>query len=297
MIKRTLVFENPAWLSKKDNQLEIKLTDTGELKHTPIEDIGVLILEHPQITLTHGLLTALAENLTAVVTCSANHIPCGLMLPIEGHHLQQAHIQAQWEAKKTRQKAIWQQLIRSKINNQAGLLDLLNLPADPLKLWAKKVTSGDRKNHEARAAKYFWGQLFRDLPDFTRDAEGYPPNNLLNYGYAVLRAITARAIVGAGLHPSVGIHHENEYNAWCLADDVMEPYRPWVDKIVRELTDHREIELITKPIKAELLKIAVQDVKMNRERSPLMIAVQQTAASLAQVYLGEKKGLALPEWP
>ncbi|MCK6601196.1 MAG: type II CRISPR-associated endonuclease Cas1 [Bacteroidetes bacterium] len=297
MLKRTLLFENPALLSRKNNQLEIKLLETGELKQTPIEDIGVLILEHPQITVTHSLLTFCAENQTVVVTCSSNHMPSGIFLPIDGHHLQQAHIDAQWNAKKPKRKAIWQTIIKSKITNQGRNLETLNLNPAPLFLWAKKVSSGDGTNLEARAAKYYWQELFKDQTGFTRDQDGNPPNNLLNYGYAILRSVTARAVVASGLHPSIGVHHQNEYNAWCLADDLMEPYRPFVDRVVREIADHREISEITRPIKAELLKIPVLDVKISGERSPLAIAVQQTTSSLAQVFLGNRKELSLPEWP
>lgn len=298
MLKRTIVIQSPSFLSKKDNQLVVQQTDTGEEHSVPIEDIGVLLLEHYQITVTSALLAALCEAKAVVVPCRTNKLPAGLLLPIEGHHLQQSVMEAQLAVKKPVLKRAWQQLIRAKILNQAWLLELENVNTDPMIRWAKSVNSGDTKNLEARAARFYWQELFTPIDDFTRDPEGDPPNNLLNYGYAILRSVVARSVVGAGLHPTLGVKHQNQYNAFCLADDLMEPYRPWVDRIVREIVGHRDDYFtLNKPIKEALLQVPVLDVMIEGERRPLMIATQQTAVSLVKLYQGEGKTLALPVWP
>ncbi|MDR0834842.1 MAG: type II CRISPR-associated endonuclease Cas1 [Candidatus Symbiothrix sp.] len=326
MIKKTLYFENPAYLSLKNQQLVMKLPEVEKndslpesfkadsLKTIPIEDIGVVILDNKQITITHGLIEALLANNCAVITCGSNRMPVGLQLPLDGNTLQRERFQAQIEASVPLKKQLWQQTIQAKITNQAAVLEFRNvenkkcrndtgyIETGNMRAWVGQVKSGDSDNLEARAAAYYWKNLFPDVADFTRGREGVPPNNLLNYGYAILRALVARALVASGLLPTFGIHHHNRYNAYCLADDIMEPYRPFVDKLVVEVFNveikkcrNVEIEL-TKDIKVKLLQIPVLDVVINEQRSPLMIAVGQTTASLAKCYLGESRKIAYPQF-
>jgi CRISPR-associated protein Cas1 len=225
-------------------------------------------------------------------------MPAGLLLPLEANTLQQERFQAQIEASIPLKKQLWQQTIHAKILNQAHLLQACRQPGVKNMLaWAENVKSGDSENLEARAAAYYWDNLFPAIKEFRRGREGIPPNNLLNYGYAILRAIVARALVASGLLPTFGIHHHNRYNAYCLADDVMEPYRPFVDKIVVEITDSGEkFDELTKELKVRLLGVPVTDVIVNGQRSPLMIAVGQTTASLAKCFLGESRKMIYPSF-
>ena len=232
MIKRTLYFGNPAYLKTDNLQLVAEMKkEEPETHSVPVEDIGIIILDHPQITITSGLMTRLLEQNVGLVTCDSTHHPVGLMLNLEGHSLQSQKHQAQIEASQPLKKQCWQQTIVAKIDNQARLLKSLGMETNYLTTLMDKVKSGDSDNCEARAAVYYWKHLFSEVPDFRRERYGPPPNNLLNYGYAILRALMARALVGSGLLPSLGIFHRNQYNAYCLADDIMEPYRPYVDRL------------------------------------------------------------------
>lgn len=298
MIKRTLYFGNPAYLSKKDNQLKIELLEGNEANKiitVPIEDIGIIILDNPQITVTQAVMSGLIENNSALVTCAPNHIPNGLLLPLEGNHIQSERFAEQINASAPLKKQLWRQTVKAKIFNQALLLDSIGKESKNMKTWSSKVSSGDKNNLESRAAVYYWKNIFDTIPDFIRQRDGDIPNSFLNYGYAVLRAITARSLVGSGLLPTLGIHHHNKYNAYCLADDIMEPYRPYVDAIVLDILNKfpREEE-ITKDIKKMILELAVKDVKMEKEESPLMIAMQRTTASLAKCFAGDERNLLYP---
>lgn len=308
MIKKTIYFENPAYLSMKNSQLVINLPEVVQsdtLSETfkqeavstiPIEDIGIVILDNKQITLTHGLLEALLNNNAAVITCGSNRMPIGLHLPLEGNTTQSERTQAQIDASLPLKKQLWQQTIQSKITNQAYVLKTYrNEVVKNMLLWSKDVKSGDSDNLEARAAAYYWANMFKKVDGFRRSREGIPPNNLLNYGYAILRAVIARSLVASGLFPALGIHHHSRYNAYCLADDIMEPYRPFVDKMVVEIVDSGEsYQELTKSVKMKLLGIPVMDVTINGQRSPLMVASAFTTASLAKCYLGESRKIAFP---
>ncbi|MCG9900083.1 MAG: type II CRISPR-associated endonuclease Cas1 [Hydrotalea sp.] len=264
-------------------------------KRVPIEDIGVLVLEHLQVTITHYLLNKLVSNNTAVVTCDEFHHPSGLLLPIEGHTLQSQKQKAQVEASQPLKKQLWQQTIVAKIRNQAAVLERQSAPYEYLERLSKEVKSGDSENAEGQAAAYYWKRVFPGLPDFKRDRYGFPPNHLLNYGYAILRATVARSIVASGLLPSLGLHHRNQYNAFCLADDIMEPYRPYVDLTVCSLIRNvipAEIDRSTKQI---LLRIPAMDVIMDGQRSPLMNAVNRTTASLSKCYEGVSRKILYPD--
>ncbi len=301
MIKRTLYFGNPAYLRCHNEQLKIEIPTTDDSQNgrsttIPIEDIGVVILDNPQVTITHHLMHRLLENNCAFITTDDRHMPAGLMLNLEGNTLQQERFEAQVEASLPLKKQLWSQTIEYKIRNQAAVLKLRGVKNENMLYWADSVKSGDSENHEARAAAFYWQNIFPADFLFLRDPEGAFPNNLLNYGYAVLRAITARSLVGSGLLPTLGIHHANRYNAYCLADDIMEPYRPYVDKTVLAIVDKTpHIAELTKELKAQLLTIPVVDVIVNGQSSPLMIAMQQTTASLARCFLGEIRKISYPE--
>lgn len=304
MIKRTLYFGNPAYLSLRNSQLVINLPEANGMDDRtgnntiPIEDIGIVLLDHKQITITQGLLEALLSNNAAVITCDSSRMPVGLLLPLSGNTTQSERFQAQIDASLPLRKQLWQQTIQAKIGNQAYVLNTCrNAVVKNMLAWVDEVKSGDSDNLEARAAAYYWSNMFPDVPGFRRGREGPPPNNLLNYGYAILRAVVARSLVASGLLPTLGIHHHNRYNAYCLADDIMEPYRPFVDKLVVELTDSGEdFQELTKSLKTKLLSIPVLDVIINDQRSPLMIAVGITTASLAKCYLGEVRKIVYPEF-
>lgn len=309
MIKRTLYFGNPAYLSKSNAQLVIKQpetekkTDVSQSVKTdsattiPIEDIGVAILDHPQITITQGLLAALLDNNTAVITCDSTHHPSGLLLPLSVHNIQAERFRAQIDASEPLKKQLWQQTVSAKIVNQAMLLKKRGVGIQNMLFWAREVKSGDTENHEGRAAAYYWKNLFRDDMKFTRDRFGEPPNNVLNYGYAILRAIVARGLVGSGLLPTLGIHHTNKYNAYALADDIMEPYRPFVDAIVCDILDNGEdISELSTSLKKQLFTIPVLDIMIAEERSPLMVGLQRTTASLAKCFEGNNRKVIYPEF-
>lgn len=303
MIKRTLCFTNPAYLSLKNEQLVVKMPQTDGDKQSekittiPIEDIGVVVIDNRQITITSGLMDALLANNCALITCDGKSLPVGLMLPLSGNTTQSERFRYQIDATLPLKKQLWQQTVQAKIVNQSTVLSkCTDAEVGCMHAWSKDVKSGDSDNLEGRAAAYYWKKLFGNINDFNRDREGVPPNNLLNYGYAILRAVVARALVSSGMLPTLGIHHHNRYNAYCLADDIMEPYRPFVDELVFNLVNEKGLpeEGLTKEWKAELLKIPVLDVVISGKRSPLMVAVSQTTASLYRCYSGEIRKIVYP---
>ena len=308
MIKRTVYFGNPAYLNLRDDQLIVRLpeVETNEtlpenfkkesVASIPIEDLGIIVLDHPRITITQGLIEKLLDNNVAIITCDKQHLPTGLLLPLCGNTLQSERFKDQINASEPLKKNIWQQTIVAKISNQAIVLKKHGYPSDNMNYWSENVKSGDTGNHEARAAAYYWGNIFQEShPSFTRDRDGEPPNNLLNYGYSILRGVVARSLVSSGLLPTLGVHHHNKYNAYCLADDIMEPYRPYVDevvlKIMKSMGDYKEL---TKEIKAELLTIPVLDVIIEGDKSPLMIGIQKTTSSLVRCFNGEQRKVLYP---
>ena len=309
MIKKTLYFGSPVYLSLRNAQLVIKLPEvekSASLPDTfkkqsevtrPVEDLGVVILDNRQITITSGVLEALLENNCAVITCDSKSMPVGLMLPLYGNTTQNERFRQQLDASLPLKKQLWQQTIKTKIDNQASVLnDCVGEEMKCMRVWANEVRSGDPDNLEARAAAYYWKSLFGYIEGFSRDREGIPPNNLLNYGYAILRAIVAPGVVTRGLFSPLGIHHHNRYNAYCLADDIMEPYRPYVDRLVYQLVQSYGSELeLTKEIKGSLLSIPTLEVKIGGKRSPLMVAVGQTTASLYKCFSGELRHILYPE--
>lgn len=295
MIKRTLFFGNPAYLSTKNEQIVISYPDKEqETKTVAIEDIGVIVLENQQITITNGLLEKLTNNNVALINCDQYHLPIGLLMPLNGHTEQSERFKNQINASAPLKKNLWQQTISCKIINQAGLLNEKGIPCRKMEIWAKEVTSGDALNHESRAAVFYWQNLIQ-IENFTRGQKGIAPNNLLNYGYAILRAITARAIVSSGMLPTLGIFHRNKYNAYCLADDIMEPYRPYVDLIVCHIMETEDnYEELTIEIKKQLLSIASIDVLIDGKNSPLMVAMSRTTHSLHECFEGTARKILYP---
>lgn len=294
MIKRTLYFGNPAYLHTANEQLVIK-TKEGEEKSAPIEDLSLVILDHQQITITQGLMAKLLANNVALITCNDTHHPAGLFLNLDGNTLQSKIFRYQVEASLPLKKQLWQQTIIAKIQNQAAMLTRERVSNTLMLRYAREVKSGDADNHEALAASYYWKNIFPDFLQFSRDRDGLPPNNLLNYGYAILRALVARSLVGSGLMPTLGIKHKNQYNAYCLADDIMEPYRPYVDKVVCDIVMMNGQFLNMGPsMKKELLQIPTMDVVMESQTSPLLTAVQRTTASLARCFEGTTRRILYP---
>lgn len=308
MIKKTLYFGNPAYLSLRNKQLVIRLPEVesgnmpDEMKReafttVPIEDIGVVVLDNRQITITQGLVAALLQNTTALITCDDRRMPTGLLLPLQGNTVQNERFRSQLEASQPLRKQLWQQTVRAKIENQAAVLRLYTVKSVArMYTMADNVKSGDSDNFEAQAAVYYWKNVFTDIPTFIRDQNGEPPNNLLNYGYAILRAVVARALVSSGLLPVYGIHHHNRYNPYCLADDIMEPYRPYVDmQVLHIMQQYEEIpENLPKEMKRDLLSIPVIDTMIGGKKRPLMIAVSETTASLAKCFAGELRKISYP---
>jgi CRISPR-associated protein Cas1 len=302
MIKRTLYFGNPAYLKTQHEQLVVEFPQPKSIAENikekqviPIEDIGLMVLDHQQITITQALLAKLLANNVALVTCDDTHHPKGMLFNLEGNTLQSQKYQAQLEVTVPLKKQLWAQTVEYKINNQAAALAHQKAPYSLLQHLAKQVKSGDSENHEAQAAVFYWKNIFPDFLEFRRERHGLPPNNLLNYGYAILRAVVARSLVGSGLLPTLGIHHKNQYNAYCLADDIMEPYRPYIDLMVCEMIRSNGTFLeMTPAMKKQFLGIPVIDVTIDGKKSPLMYAVQRTTSSLCRCYEGKTRKILFP---
>lgn len=299
MIKRVLCFTNPAYLSLHDCQLVVEqpAADPPVPKRTiPIEDIGVVILEHKQITITLALTAALLDNNCAIITCNDYYLPTGLLLPLDGHNLQSERYQEQINASEPLRKQLWQQTVSSKIRSQAYVLSKILVENRNMLTWASSVRSGDADNLEGRAAAYYWKNVFGDTT-FVRGQFEDIQNAMLNYGYSVVRAMMARSLVAAGLLPTLGIHHHSRYDAYCLADDIMEPYRAFVDlKVLELLPLYKDSETLTLVIKRDLLSITTTDVIIEGHRSPMMIAMQTTANSVRQCFSGEARKVIYPDW-
>lgn len=293
MLKRTLFFSNPCRLSVKDKQMVIELRESGETLTASVEDVGFVVLEHQQISISLPLIGELSANNVAVVFCDGSYHPSSMLLNLNGHHLQQEMFSRQIAAGLPLKKNLWRQTIEAKIKNQARLLEKLKMDYKKVAWFGESVKSGDVDNREGAAARAYWPILFGEA--FTRERHGDPPNNMLNYGYAILRAAVARALAGSGLLATLGIHHHNRYNAFCLADDIMEPYRPFVDGLVHQLcAEFEDISELTTVIKMRLLAILTLDVKFGNKKSPLMVALSCTSASLAKCYSGFSKKLKFP---
>ncbi len=293
MLKRTLFFSNAYHLSTRNKQLVVKSKNTEEVKTVPIEDIGCIVFEHPQITFTQSVMQLLAENNSAVVFCNTRYMPSSMLFHLDTNQVQSELFKSQIEAGSALKKQLWKQTVQAKIANQAALLKMCNLPYKDIYNLIKAVKSGDKENVEGWAARLYWPRLMGKR--FRRSPEGFFPNSVLNYGYAILRAATARALSGSGLLPTLGIFHRNRYNAFALADDIMEPYRPYVDRTTLHIMNKFEdVDDISQEIKQELLQILTTDVHFKTVRRPLMIGLSQTTASLAKCFNGTKRKLEYP---
>lgn len=290
MIKRTLLFSNPYHLHLKYNQLVVDNKETGETKSLPVEDLGFVVLEHPQITFSQGIMRLFLEHNVAVVFCNDRYLPTGVLLNMDGHNLQTARFRAQLDASLPLKKNLWMQTIRQKLLNQADILNQEQKDGAALVQKARMVRSGDQSNEEAKGAAIYWSRLFGKA--FRRERYGDSPNGLLNYGYAILRAAVARALAGSGLHPTLGIFHRNQYNTYCLADDIMEPYRPFVDRLVLDwIASHGLHAEVDQQAKAHLLGVLTMDVYIGKRQRPLMLALSETTSSLADCFEGKRKTL------
>lgn len=291
MIKRTLLVENKTVITTKNLQLILK----SEIKESsiPIEDIGFLVIDNNETYLSIPAINLLVENNTAIIICGTNHLPNGMLLNLNSHHIQQEIFKNQIDASAPLKKQLWQHTIVEKITNQGILLEKITGNKNAFPFLASKVVSGDTTNMEGVAASQYWKSFFE--VDFKRERFGDYPNNFLNYGYAILRAATARALSGSGLLNTLGIHHKSKYNAFALADDIMEPFRPIVDEAIYAIMQNFEEQELNTAIKAELLKILTRTVYFKEEKSPLMVALQKTASSLQQCYTGDRKKIKYPK--
>lgn len=260
-------------------------------KSVPIEDIGFVILEHRQIDISLPLLNALSDNNVAVILCGDDFMPNAMLMNLDSNRTQGESFRTQIEASEPLKKGLWKQTVEAKIRNQAALLNKLGLDGDKLKPYYANVKSGDADNREGIAAKIYWSELFGS--GFVRLRDGAEPNNLLNYGYTLLRAAVARSLMGSGLFPAFGIFHRNRYNAFPLADDIMEPYRPYVDEIVYGLYADGERKL-TKEVKSKLLGLLFTDTVFGKVTRPLDVGLTMTTASLAKCFSGTQKKIVYP---
>ena len=291
MLKKSILLENKASLSTKNLQLVIK-TETRE-STIPIEDIGFLVIDHPEIYLSIPAMNLVIVNNTSVIICNTNHLPNGMFLNLNSHHIQQEIFKNQINASVPLKIQLWQQTVIDKITNQGILLQKITSKNYNFEFLASKVLSGDSSNMEGVAASFYWKVFFEQK--FKRERFGDYPNNFMNNGYAILRAATARALPGSGLLNTLGIHHKSKYNAFALADDIMEPFRPVVDEKVAEIMQNYTEQELNTQIKAELLQILTRTVYFKDEKSPLMVALQKTASSLQQCYTGDRKKIKYPK--
>jgi len=291
MIKKSILIENKSAITSKNLQLVIK----SEIRESiiPIEDIGFLVLDHQEIYISLPAMNLLVESNTSIIICGKNHLPNGMFLNLNSHHIQQEIFKNQIEASMPLKKQLWQQTIVEKITNQGVLLQRITSKKNAFEFLASKVLSGDTTNMEGVAAQQYWKSFFEI--NFKRERFGDYPNNFLNYGYAILRAATARALSGSGLLNTLGIHHKSKYNAFALADDIMEPFRPLVDEKVFEIMQHYDEQELNTKIKSELLQVLTTTVYFKDEKSPLMVALQKTASSLQQCYTGKRKKIKYPK--
>lgn len=294
MLKRTLMFMHPATLSMKNAQLVINRREAFEgITTVPIEDIGVIIIDNPMVTLTIPLLNSLSEQNVAVIFCNQKGMPVSMLQNLDTNNTQGLTLRNQLSATEPLKKKLWKQIIEAKIRNQAALLNVYGRDGNILEPLYMNVKSGDADNREGAAARIYWTRLFG--PHFIRDRNQDGVNVLLNYGYTILRGAVARAIAGAGLFPAIGLFHRGRSNAFPLADDMMEPYRVFIDDIVYRLWQEGH-EALNKDTKVELLKVLTCDTHFDEVKRPLMIGLSMTMSSLVKCYAKEATKLVLPNF-
>ena len=292
MLKRTVLITRKADIRVRYGQLMVRMDE--EVRQVPVEDLGFLVIEDRQTYISIPAITELNRQNVAVIFCDERHMPVSMMLNLDAHHLQQQIFRAQVEASEPLKKNLWKQTVKQKILNQAQLLERRGLTRHPLRHFAAKVTSGDTTNREGAAAQYYWMHIMGR--PFFRQRNGEHPNAWLNYGYAIIRAAVARALAGSGLLNTLGIHHRNKYNAFALADDIMEPFRPMVDeKVLALMEQYPGREEPDREIKAGLLGLLTRTVYDRKgQKSPFMVALQRTASSLQQCFTGQRRTIEYP---
>ena len=291
MLKKSILIENKCSITSKNLQLVIK-SESREAS-IPVEDIGFIVIDNQEVYISIPTINLLIENNASLIVCGKNHMPNGMFLNLNSHHIQQELFKNQIEASLPLKKQLWQQTVMEKIKNQGLLLEKITQTKNKFEYLASKVLSGDTSNMEGVAANFYWKSFFEI--DFKRERFGDYPNNFLNYGYAILRAATARALSGSGLLNTIGIHHKNKYNAFALADDIMEPFRPIVDEAVHTIMQHYDEQELNTELKSLLLEVLTRTVYFKNEKSPLMVALQKTANSLQQCYCGQRKKIKYPK--
>ena len=298
MVGRTILLSKPLKVALKDRQLCLTIYEDGEanMVQTPVEEVATVVIDHPQVVITTPAMVAMMQQNVNVVYCDDKHLPTGILKSTGNNHLINKRARMQLRASKPLQKSLWKYTVRCKIDNQGRLLSKYGRNREPLVRLGKKVRSGDPDNREGQAARYYWSHLFDDLQGFTRDRYGDYPNMMLNYGYSILRSAVARQLGAAGLINIVGIHHHNQYNAFCLADDIMEPYRPMVDELVFDSYLHGlgADGVIDLEVKKVLLSIENQKVKLLGKTTELGIALERTAYSLVDSYDKGEQRLTYP---
>ncbi len=302
MIKRIVeISQEKTYLSVRYGQLVLK-RNGEQVSSIPCEDIGVLLVDHSGVTYTHSVFTELLDRGAAIVLCGGNHHPAGMLLPIESNSVQTERFREQIGAKEPVKKRLWKQIVKAKIKHQAKVAGKDSDIYKALMVLRDRVRSGDPNNIEAQASRKFWPVFLQDMDPagspqaFRRDINGAAPNNMLNYGYTVMRAAVARALCSAGLLPSLGIHHRNRYNAFCLADDLLEPFRGFVEEKVRDIYfDIGPVDDLEQTTKAKLLEVLYDEVNIGGFKGPLMVGLHRTMASLQRCFAGEQKYIDLPE--
>lgn len=298
MIKKTLFFENPSYIHLHNKQVTVRQGNSKSYteKTIPAEDIGLVILDNPQITITHGVINALLKNNACILYCDEKHMPNAFMLSLADNDTYSEKVKYQINASEPLKKQLWKQTVCQKILNQSRVIKTLGYDSKYLERLHQKVQSGDQENLEGHASAVYWELLLKRFEVNRGRYEG-SPNHFFNYGYAILRSIIARNLVGSGCLPVLGIHHTNKYNQYCLADDIMEPYRPIVDLwIYNYLIALEEVtDTLSKEDKTHLLQIPVIDVELEKKKSPLMVGAQRTTASLVKCFMGTARKIIYPE--
>jgi CRISP-associated protein Cas1 len=284
-----------ASLHVRYSQLVIEPEDGLPATSTPVSELAVLLISHPRVLMTQAVIASMAENGGMVVVCDQKHLPTAMMLPLQMHTTQTERMARQAQAPAPLRKQLWRQIVRAKIEAQGRLLEKLHGSDSGLRAMAGRVRSGDTGNLEAQASRRYWPALFAD-PKFRRGREGPDQNSHLNYGYAVLRAVVARALCATGLHPSLGLRHHNRYNPFCLADDLMEPFRPLVDRVVYQwVQEHDPSQPLDKTAKSCILQPILQRYEWEGESRTLFDWIARAASSLAQALMGETRELTIAE--
>jgi CRISPR-associated protein Cas1 len=296
MIGRTIYISNPYYLSIRKEQLILKEKSTEEETSLPVEDLAFIVFDCGEMTYSHAVLQKLAEYNVGLIFCDKKHMPAAMIYNFEGHSAQTQSFANQLSASEALRKNLWKQTIVAKIRNQGALLKKLGKRYDDILQLSAEVKSGDSDNREGYAARIYWSRLFSDF-EFTRDRDGTPPNNFLNYAYSILRSVCGRALIGSGLLPMIGIKHKNKYNPYCLADDIMEPYRPYIDELVYEWYAGCENPFeINKEFKILALSVPTLDVEFENFGRPLMIGATMSSASMAKCFAGISRNLSYPEF-